>query len=216
MARTILILGPSGRGKSTSLRNMDPKATVIINTERKTLPFKGAKNFNDLRPKSVKETLHFMKKAAQGKKSKNIVIDSFSAFTDQLLAEARIVKSGWDVWTYYNETLFKFFEALREINDSGKNVIVIGHEEYLDGESGSQRVALKVKGKEWSGVVEKEFDIVLYSHSVVEGADSVKYLFRTQTDGICPAKSPMEMFDKITIDNDLEEVIKKVETYDNE
>lgn len=154
-----------------------------------------------------------MKKAADGKKSKNIIVDSFSAFTDQLLAEARIVKSGWDVWTYYNETLFKFFEGLREINDSGKNVIIIGHEEYLDNEGGT-RVALKVKGKEWSGVVEKEFDIVLYSHSIVEGADSVKYLFRTQTDGICPAKSPMDMFTEITIPNDMEIVLNAIEDYD--
>ena len=194
---------------------MDPKTTVIINTERKSLPFKGSKDFSDLRPKTVKETLEYMKKAAAGKKAENIVLDSFSAFTDQLLAEARIVKSGWDVWTYYNETLFKFFESIRAINDSGKNIIVIGHEEYLDGEGGSQRVALKVKGKEWSGVVEKEFDIVLYSHSIVEGADSVKYLFRTQTDGICPAKAPMEMFSKITIDNDLNAVINAVKLYDN-
>tara|TARA_Y100001956_G_C4099314_1_gene176823 strand:+ start:666 stop:1313 length:648 start_codon:yes stop_codon:yes gene_type:complete len=215
MARTILILGPSGRGKSTSLRNLDPATSVVINTERKSLPFKGSKNFSDLRPTSIKETMAFMKKAAAGKKAKTIIIDSFSAFTDQLLAEARIVKSGWDVFTYYNETLFKFFEVVREINDSGKNIIIIGHEEYLEGEGGAQRVALKVKGKEWSGVVEKEFDIVLYAHSIVEGADSVKYLFRTQTDGICPAKSPMEMFEDITIENDCQIVLDAIEKYDN-
>lgn len=35
----ILIIGQSGVGKSTSLRNLDGGKTIILNTERKRLPF---------------------------------------------------------------------------------------------------------------------------------------------------------------------------------
>ena len=63
MARTIMIEGPSGRGKSFSLRNLPPKYTLIANHERKTLPFKGAEAFPQVRPLNVKETFEVMDKA---------------------------------------------------------------------------------------------------------------------------------------------------------
>jgi len=37
----IAVVGSSGSGKSTSLRNLDPKQTFIINVAGKSLPFKG-------------------------------------------------------------------------------------------------------------------------------------------------------------------------------
>jgi ABC-type phosphate/phosphonate transport system ATPase subunit len=41
MAQEILIIGQSGTGKSSSLRNLNPTETVIINPTKKNLPFKG-------------------------------------------------------------------------------------------------------------------------------------------------------------------------------
>ena len=41
----IFICGFSGSGKSFSLRNLDPETTIVINTERKVLPFRGAAKF---------------------------------------------------------------------------------------------------------------------------------------------------------------------------
>jgi ABC-type phosphate/phosphonate transport system ATPase subunit len=42
-AETLLILGESGQGKSTSLRNLNPKETFIISTTSKPLPWRGWK-----------------------------------------------------------------------------------------------------------------------------------------------------------------------------
>lgn len=42
-AETMLILGESGNGKTTSLRNLDPKKTFIISTTSKPLPWRGWK-----------------------------------------------------------------------------------------------------------------------------------------------------------------------------
>ena len=44
MANNIILLGKSGAGKSTSIKGLDPKETVIINTLKKRLPFKGSVN----------------------------------------------------------------------------------------------------------------------------------------------------------------------------
>lgn len=47
MANAIIILGKSGTGKSTSIKSLDPKTTVIVNVLGKILPFKGSKtNYN--------------------------------------------------------------------------------------------------------------------------------------------------------------------------
>lgn len=43
MAQSILIIADSGTGKSTSIKNLDPKETFIINIANKPLPFKGWK-----------------------------------------------------------------------------------------------------------------------------------------------------------------------------
>lgn len=40
MAQKVLIMGESGTGKSTSLRNCDPATTAVVNPVGKPLPFK--------------------------------------------------------------------------------------------------------------------------------------------------------------------------------
>ena len=42
MANICIILGKSGTGKSTSIKGLDPKETVVLNTLKKRLPFKGS------------------------------------------------------------------------------------------------------------------------------------------------------------------------------
>ena len=42
MANCIILLGKSGTGKSTSIKGLNPKETVVINTLKKRLPFKGS------------------------------------------------------------------------------------------------------------------------------------------------------------------------------
>ena len=39
-----MILGESGSGKSTSIENLNPKETFIVQAVNKPLPFKGFKN----------------------------------------------------------------------------------------------------------------------------------------------------------------------------
>ena len=44
MANICLILGKTGTGKSSSIKGLDPKETVIFNVLKKRLPFKGSKS----------------------------------------------------------------------------------------------------------------------------------------------------------------------------
>ena len=61
------------------------------------------------------------------------------------------------------------------------------------------------------------FTYVLFTKVVrEEGTNEVKYKFITNSDGTCTAKSPMELFDDILIDNDLNFVINKIIEYNEE
>lgn len=42
MSNFVLILGETGSGKSTSLKSLNPKETIVINVLGKRLPFKGS------------------------------------------------------------------------------------------------------------------------------------------------------------------------------
>ena len=44
MANICLVLGKTGTGKSSSIKGLNPKETVIFNVLKKRLPFKGSKS----------------------------------------------------------------------------------------------------------------------------------------------------------------------------
>jgi len=217
MARTIMIEGPSGRGKSFSLRNLPTKYTLIMNHERKTLPFKGNKAFREVRPKTVTDTFKHLDAAIVDPQTQIVVTESLSAFLDMLLAEGRVLKTGWDVFTYYNEKLYHYFERVRKLNDAGKYTIVISHDDITTNElTGDVEVTAKVKGKEWKGVIEKEFDIVFHAEMHIDENKVPQFQFRTITDGVVPAKAPHEMFDSALIDNDMAAILKIISDYDKQ
>ncbi len=56
MSKVICIAGESGSGKTTSLRNLDPKSTYIVDSDRKGLSWKGWKSQYNLEAKNYMQT----------------------------------------------------------------------------------------------------------------------------------------------------------------
>lgn len=138
----VLIQGQSGMGKSYMAKNLDPKTTGYINVENQPLPFKN--NFtNFVRPTTANEAMTNLVKFANDPEIKVIYFDSFSAYMDLVLKEARATKRGFDVWSEYNTKIAEFHEVLNKIK---KEVFVTGHYEIL-GIEGSEEKRLKVHGK---------------------------------------------------------------------
>ena len=209
MKPNIIIAGPSGSGKSSSMRNLQPKRTAVLNTERKQLPFKNANEFMNVPIKSVSEFHSALDKAMESDKIKTIVIESFTSLIEIIFREADIRYKGFDVWSYYNKGIDKILDKSK---NSDKHVIFTAIDGVYDGDNGVEERYVAVDGNRWKKRVEKEFVIALFT-DVHKGDEGVKYRFRTNTTGRDSAKSPMGMFEDLHIDNCLKEVISKCEEY---
>jgi len=204
MAEKILIMGESGTGKSTSIRNCDPKITAIVNPVGKPLPFRGSKKFDALNGVTDSDEICEFMKAQVRSGKKIIIIDDFQ-YILAIPFMNRIKETGWDKYNDFGANYFKIIEVCNELPE---NVCVyyLTHCETLD--NGLTTVKLIGKLLREKITIEGLFTIVLKT-AVSEG----KYYFFTQNNGKDTVKSPLGMFDSFSIDNDLAYVDAKIRNY---
>lgn len=204
MAEKILIMGESGTGKSTSIRNCDPSITAIVNPVGKPLPFRGAKNYETLNGETDAEKIcDFMKNQAKNGK-KIIIIDDFQ-YILAIPYMNRIKETGWDKYNDFGANYFTIIDVCNELPDD-VCVYYLTHCETL--ENGLTTVKLIGKLLREKITVEGLFTIVLKT-----GTSEGKYYFFTQNSGKDTVKSPIGMFDAFSIDNDLAYVDAKIRNY---
>ncbi len=204
----VLLVSQSGKGKTYSFRNMNPDTTGFVNVENKPLPFKNNFKFH-ARPLNTSQTKVSLKEYAENSAIDCIVIDSLSAYLDMLLAEARATNKGFDVWNKYNEEVGKFFNYLKSIP---KEVFISAHYEWIQDEGGARERRIKTKGKEWEGVIEKEFTIVLYADRKIDtNTKRVEAWFDLALDN-SSSKCPPDLFgeDVFKIPNDSKLIFDKI------
>lgn len=205
----VLLVGTSGKGKTYSFRNMNPETTGFINVENKPLPYKNKLKYH-ARPETAAGVLDVVKEYAQNKDITAIVIDSFSAYMDLVLTEARATKKGFDVWNMYAEYITKFNSYVKKCE---KEVYITAHYETL-GIEGSSEKRVKVKGKEFEGVVEKDYTMVLYADSKFDDKGKASYYYLLAGEGLS-AKCPPDIFgaEIIKIDNDVQYIDDKIKEF---
>ncbi len=204
MAEKVLIMGESGTGKSTSIRNCDHNTTAIVNPVGKPLPFKGSKHFATLNGETDAEKIvDFMKNQAKNGK-KIIIIDDFQYILAVPYMD-RIKETGWDKWNDFGANYFRIIDVCKELPDD-VCVYYLTHCETL--ENGLTTVKLIGKMLREKITIEGLFTIVLKT-----GVSEGKYYFFTQNNGKDTVKSPMGMFDAFSIENDLAYVDAKIRNY---
>ncbi len=211
MKPNIIVVGKSGSGKSTSLRNLNPHTTAVLNTERKQLPFKGAKEFKNVPIPDLNTFNAAFDKAVKSKDIDTIVVESFTSLVEMIYREADIRFKGFDVWSFYNKEIDRILNMSK---NTDKYVVFLAIDGAYDGEDGVQERFVAVDGNRWKKRVEKEFVCCLFTDNHY-GEEQAKYRFRTQSSGKDSAKSPMGMFEQLYVDNDLAQVIEKCEEYYN-
>ena len=197
MGIPVLILGESGSGKSTSMRNFEPDEVGIFNVASKPLPFRKKMKKVDGASYGIILT------ALKAPKLKTYVIDD----SQYLLCFEMFAKAKETGYNKFTDMALNFYNLIQFIiRQTPPDVIVYFlHHTETDGE----KVRAKTVGKMLNEklTVEGLFSIVLLCQT-----DGVSHSFVTQSDGSSTAKSPMEMF-PLTIDNDLKLVDGEIRKY---
>lgn len=201
----ICLVSSPGKGKTYSFRNMDEATTGFINTENKPLPFE--KNFKyHARPRKSAGVTKAIEDYAKNPEIHCIIVDSLSETLSMIVDEMRANFRGFDVWDNYNRAVAKLMSLIKSVE---KEMFLTCHYEVINMEGEAEK-RIKTKGKEWEGMIEKEFTLVLYADNKFED-EKPKYFFRLAAEATS-AKCPPKIFgeDIYKIDNDASEVLKKV------
>lgn len=204
MAIPVLIMGKSGGGKSTSMRNcIDNDEWNLINVLGKPLPFKGKI------PRVNTDDYEQVKRCLKGSTAHSIVIDDAGyLITNYFMKNHSSYGTGNAIFGMYNKLADNFWslvEYIKKLPDD-KIVYIIMHEDMDD----FGNIKPKTIGKllDEKICLEGMFTIVL--RCVLENG---KHLFITNSSDVLINKSPIGMFDDLQIDNDLLFVDKKIREY---
>lgn len=193
MSINCLIIGESGTGKSTSMRNLPPDKTAIIQTVAKPLPFK-----NKMKPRvaiNADEVVRLCHDAANAGREIIVLDDIQYVMCGEFMARSK--ERGFDKFTDIGANMWKLLQTSLGL-PAHVRIYLLWHSENQDG-----RVKVKTIGKmiDEKITVEGMFSIVLRTR-----VQDSQYFFLTQNQGNDTTKSPFGMFPEVLIGNDLAKV----------
>lgn len=203
MAIPILIIGKSGSGKSTSLRNLEPGRVALVNVLGKPLPFRG--KFDQV----VTDDYNRIGGIIQRAQREIVVIDDAGyLITNMFMRGHASAGGGNSVFTLYNQigdSFWRLVELIRSV-PADTRVYMMMHEDKSD----IGDVKPKTIGKLLDEKVCLEGMFTICLRCMLSDG---RHVFKTQSDGLDVSKSPIGMFDALEIENDLALVDKAICDY---
>lgn len=198
MGVPVLVLGASGSGKSTSMRNFEESEIGIFNVAGKPLPFRKKL------PKVDNATYEKIYKVLKEPKLKKYVIDD-SQYLMAFESFDHAKETGYGKFTNMALNFRNLIDFIIRGTPADCIVYMLHHTELSE----DGKLKAKTLGKMLDNqlTVEGLFSIVLLCQ--VEGSE---HYFITNSDGSNPAKSPMDMFE-MKIENDLKFVDTTIREY---
>ncbi|MBR3339172.1 MAG: AAA family ATPase [Lachnospiraceae bacterium] len=218
MAKCIGVMGESGSGKTTAMRNLDPKVTYYIDCDKKGLNWKGWRQQYSEDKKNywksdsfsvVSQILDKINEDKALKHIKYIVIDTLNGL--MVAEEMRILamqsgdkRSAWsdlaqNGWSIVNKAL-----AMRD----DLTIIILCHSETISDDNGIIRTRIKTNGRKLEKLVlESKMTTVIWAVR-----QDGKYKFILSADG-STCKVPLGAFEESEIENDITKVIQALEEY---
>lgn len=226
MGNCTIILGKSGAGKSSSIKTLDPKETVVINVLKKKLPFKGSQTLYNTENKNLLNVddytqvitmLQYIDKSMPNVKT--IILDDI-IYVMRKEYFKRAKENGYGKYTELAQHFQQMIQTCENLRDD-INVFFILHSEDIQ----SDKITVGYKVSTIGSLIDNQYNpvevvpMVLYAAIKYDDKGNATYGFythRTMEGSIeIPAKSPAEMFDEDFIPNDLGYVIKKMSEYYN-
>lgn len=220
MSIACMILGQSGTGKTTSLRNMNPAEVLLIQAVKKPLPFRSKEwmpctKANPTGSILVTDNAHTIVGAMSRTKKSIIIIDDFqyilaNEFMRRVLDQAK----GNEAFAKYNEIARNAWDILMcagggvaetRLPDTTR-VYILAHTQ----EDESGHVKAKSIGKLLDEKITMEGLLTIVMRTAVING---QYLFSTQNSGLDTVKTPMGMFEEMHIPNDLAAVDAAITAY---
>jgi hypothetical protein len=221
-SKLIGIVGSTGTGKSTSIKNLNPQETYIINTAKKELPFKGADKIYNTENKNYKEIdeiteITRLLKTISDKAPhiKNIVIEDSNYMMAFRMAD-KATEIGYTKFTILAKDMVELFREARKLRDDLK-IFYFTHPEIIEDSGEIVGYRMKTSGKMLDNQINLEglFTICLYTYVEEQKDGSNSYNFVTNRFKKYPAKSPDGMFSEIKIPNNLQLVVDTINEYYN-
>ena len=215
MAKVLGIMGESGSGKTTSMRNLDPKTTFYIDCDKKGMSWKGwkdsykeeLKNYTATdKVSTVMQILDAIDKQENLQHIKVVVIDTLNGL--MVADEVRRMKEkGFDKWVDLAQCVWELLDHLYTLRDD-LTIIVICHSQTQKEDDGYTFTRIKTSGKKLDKLnVESKLTTVLHAM-----AKDGKYIFCTHANN-STTKTPLGAFEEDEIDNDITIVLKALEEY---
>lgn len=213
MSKIICVMGESGSGKTTSMRNLDPKSTYYIDCDKKGLSWKGWKQQYNAQNKNYFKTddqatvlklLHNINDKASH--IKTVVVDTINGImvADEM---RRSKEKGYDKWLDLACAIYDIVDYALTMRED-VNVIFVAHTQTDHDDNGYMFTRIKTSGKKLDKItLESKFPVVLLA-KVIDG----KHIFETKAN-FSTAKTPMDAFDDNQIDNDISMVLKVLEDF---
>lgn len=186
------LMGESGAGKTTSMRNLDPATTVYIDCDKKGLSWKGWKsqynteNKNYLKtdyPQVALQMLQRVNTEKAFKKVQTVIVDTLNGLmvADEM---RRSKEKGYDKWMDLAASVYELVDYALTVRDD-LTVIFVCHTQTERDDAGYSFTRIKTSGRKLDKIaLESKFTTVLLA-KCVDG----RYLFETQSK-FSTAKSP--------------------------
>jgi len=201
----------------------DPDEIFVINTENRNLPFRSANKIPSFNVKSWKQFATVMMDAlelnpkasdAVKKKFENkrlIFVDSFTRLLYWLSKE--LTSQGISGHSYWKEFGDMIAELAMESKPQNKFLVYSAIDEVISDGDVIDKKVVSVAGR-MKGMVESYFDVVMATHFNPMKKRPECYQFETNTvNGKTSAKSPVDMFSELYIQNNLAYVLGSIYNY---